>query len=103
MLVDLLADDATMIVDGGATGQTFGKLRSVNRPVVGPAKILSLVGAFAMQDVALTFEERRLNGDPAILALLDGAPFSALFVTVLDGRIRSIYLQIDPDRLHRIH
>jgi len=100
-LLELLADDATLIVDSGRTPQTYGKLRQVVRPVVGRKRVIALVCAFARQGVStrLHFLERELNGEPAVLTRLDGRLLSALLVAVADGRIQHVYLQNDPERL----
>ncbi|AKU96003.1 RNA polymerase sigma-70 factor [Labilithrix luteola] len=102
-LHDLLAEDAVVIADAGPHGIQYGRLRNTGRPVVGRTRIISLMKGFAKQNVApVEIQERTLNGEPAVVALRDGQPIAAILVSVADGQIRHIFLQIDPERLRHI-
>ncbi len=103
-LVDLLAEDAVLIADAGAGGVRYGRLRNVNRPVVGRSRIAALMKAFASQDVSppLEMQERTLNGEPAIVAFQGGRALAAVLVSVADGRIRHVFIQIDTGRLRHV-
>jgi RNA polymerase sigma-70 factor (ECF subfamily) len=103
-LMKLLAEDAVMIADGGPSGTRYGKLKSLGRPVVGPKKIAAVVKAFAGQQVSAApiFEERLLNGEPAIVAFRGGQAFAAILVSVAAGRIRHVFMQLDPERLKHL-
>jgi RNA polymerase sigma-70 factor (ECF subfamily) len=103
-LLELLAEDAVFIADGGPGGQTYGRVRSMGRPVVGRKKIAALAKAFASQDVSppLEFHERMLNGEPAVVAFREGRPFSAILISVANGKIQEVFLQLDPEHLRHI-
>jgi RNA polymerase sigma-70 factor (ECF subfamily) len=103
-LVALLSEDAVMIAEGGPHGQRFGKIKNLGRPVVGAKKIAAVIKAFAGQQIssAASYEERVLNGEPAIVAFRDGRAFAAILVSVAEGRIRHVFMQIDPDRLRHL-
>ena len=99
-LTDLLAEDAVFIADAGAKGTRYGRVRNAGRPVVGRIKIAALMKSFAQQDVpAASIEERILNGEPAAVAFRDGVAIAAIFVSVADGAIKHVFIQIDPERL----
>ena len=53
-----------------------------------------------MPDV--TFEERPLNGQPAIVVFQAGQAILAILVAVADGRIRQLFLHADRERLRRL-
>ena len=102
-LVTLLAEDAVLIADAGPSGVRYGRLRNVMRPVVGRAKIVSLMQAFAKQDVARPeVRERMLNGEPAAVAYRKGVAEAAIFVSISEGVIRHVFLQIDVERLRHL-
>lgn len=102
-LIDLLAEDAVLRVDAGKGGARFGQIRNVTRPVVGRARVVALLGAFARQGTSgLVVRERLLNGEPAAIAYHDGQVLSAIVVSVEAGRIREIFVQLDRERLGHV-
>jgi RNA polymerase sigma-70 factor (ECF subfamily) len=103
-LRELLSEDAVLIADGGPGGQRYGRVRSIGRPVVGQKKIAALVKAFASQDVSppLEFQERTLNGEPSVVAYREGRAVSAVFVSVANGKIQQVFLQLDPEHLRHV-
>jgi RNA polymerase sigma-70 factor (ECF subfamily) len=103
-LLELLAEDAVLIADAGPRGGRHGKLRHIGRPVVGRKKDAALVKAFADQAVSPRPEvrERALNGEPAVVAFLNGRATSAVLVSVEDGKIRRVFVQSDPERLRHV-
>lgn len=102
-LNQLLAEDAVVIADGGPNGVRFGRLRNVGKPVVGRTRIISLMKAFAKQNAGPTeVQERTLNGEPAVVAFRDGQPIAAILLSVADGQIRHIFLQLDTERLRHV-
>jgi RNA polymerase sigma-70 factor (ECF subfamily) len=103
-LIDLLADDAVLIGDGGPSGGRYGRIRNVGRPVVGRKKIAALVRAIASQDVSpgRQLEERTLNGEPGVVIFVDGRAVLAILVSVADGKIQSVFLHADPERLRHV-
>jgi RNA polymerase sigma-70 factor (ECF subfamily) len=107
-MIELLAEDAVMIADPGpdrvSKGRRYGKIKNIGRPVVGPKKIAAVVKAFAGQQLssATTYAERILNGEPAVVAFREGKPFAAILVSVAEGKIRHVFMQVDPERLKHL-
>jgi RNA polymerase sigma-70 factor (ECF subfamily) len=103
-LLDILAEDAVLVVDPGDAPARFGRLREIRRPVVGRQKVLAIIRSFASQDAyaRIRMVERTLNGETALVTFLDGRVLSAMLVSVADGKIRHIFLQGDPVRLRHI-
>jgi RNA polymerase sigma-70 factor (ECF subfamily) len=103
-LRNLLAEDAVLIADGGPNGKRYGRVRSAGRPVVGRTKIVAAMKAFARQDVTplLEIHERTLNGEPAVVAFRDGEAVSAVLVSLANGKIQQVYVQLDPARLRHV-
>ncbi len=102
-IVELLADDAVLVADGGPGGARYGRVRNLPRPLSGTTKIAAFVAAVARQapdDV--TRLECELNGQPALVTLRDGRPLAAVLLSVADGRIHRIFVQADPDRLRHV-
>ncbi len=100
-LTTMLAEDATLITDGGPAGVRVGKVRNLSRPLQGAKKIAAFVTAVdgrAWQDS----RDYLLNGQPALVAFRDDRPFAALFLAIADGRIVQIFIQADPNRLRQI-
>jgi len=99
-LIQLLADDAILITDGGATGAGIGGIRNPPSPIVGAAKIAAFVRATSRGPGAtLAWETRELNGRPALLFRRDGRPFAALLLAVADGKIHRVFFHADQRRL----
>jgi RNA polymerase sigma-70 factor (ECF subfamily) len=99
----LLADDATLVVDAGPDGARVGKIRNVGRPIVGARRIAAFLGAVAREDKRVrTVHEHVLNGQPAIVLVADGRATTAILVSVAEGKIRHVFVQADPSRLHHV-
>jgi RNA polymerase sigma-70 factor (ECF subfamily) len=100
-LSDLLAEDAVLIADPGPGQVRYGRLRNIGRPVGGRRRIVALIQAFVAQEPSsrLQYSQRTLNGEPAVVAFLDGRAISAILVAVADAKIRHLFFQSDPSRL----
>jgi RNA polymerase sigma-70 factor (ECF subfamily) len=99
-LVELLADDAVLISDGGVDGASAGGLRNLRQPLQGAARIAAFVAAAtARAGAALRVEGRVLNGRPAIVLLRGHQPFAALLVAAGAGRIHRVFFHADAARL----
>jgi RNA polymerase sigma-70 factor (ECF subfamily) len=102
-LLDLLAEDAVLIGDTGASGGRYGKIRNVGRPVIGRTKVVALVKALARQAVERAdIQERVLNGQPGVVVFRNGRAIGTILVAVADGKIRHVYLQFDSRRLKHV-
>jgi RNA polymerase sigma-70 factor (ECF subfamily) len=99
-LLDLLASDATLIIDAGPGGSRVGRIRSVGRAIEGARRIAAFIAQVSRADSGLReTRECSLNGEPAIVVLRDGRPHAAIFVSVADGKIQRAFIQTDPARL----
>ena len=99
-LVQLLAEDAIMITDGGSQGRSVGGRRNLPRPLQGVARIAAFIAAATRNVGALRVEEHALNGQPAIVFWGgDERPFAALLLAVADGKIARVFFHAD---LHRL-
>jgi RNA polymerase sigma-70 factor, ECF subfamily len=103
-LLEVLAEDTVLVADGGPTGGHFGRLRNISRPVAGREQIAALMKAFAREQssVRATLQERVLNGQPAFVAFRDGRAVAAVLISAAEGKIRRVFVQIDPERLRHV-
>jgi RNA polymerase sigma-70 factor (ECF subfamily) len=102
-MMELLADDATLIVDPGPGVRRFGRIRNVGRPIEGPRRIAAFVASVGRSGAKTgNAYECVLNGQPAIVYHRDGRPQSALLLSIVDGRIQTLFLQADPARLKHV-
>jgi RNA polymerase sigma-70 factor, ECF subfamily len=93
----LLADDAILYGDGG------GKVKTVREPVVGAAAIAAFLVDIARQRRELgefAVELVEVNGQPGrILWSPDGEVSDVLSIDVVDGRIETVRIVRNPDKL----
>ena len=93
-LIGLLDPDATATGDGG------GLVSAAPHPVEGGEQI-----ALYMADLAsrapgnLTFLERTVNGQPGLVAQLDGVTVAVYAFDIADDRIKHIWAVLNPDKL----
>jgi RNA polymerase sigma-70 factor, ECF subfamily len=97
-LVTMLAKDAVMITDGGADGRRVGRIRNLQAPLHGAARIAAFVVATSA-NARLETEVHELNGQPALVFYDDAGPFAALLLAIADGRIHRVYFHGDLGRL----
>jgi RNA polymerase sigma-70 factor (ECF subfamily) len=102
-VASLLADDVVLIADAGPEGGAYGRVRNLPGPIVGATKVAAFVAAVTPQGAAgLLTQECELNGQPAVLVLRDGRPYTAILLSVADDKIRGVFIHADPARLHHI-
>jgi RNA polymerase sigma-70 factor (ECF subfamily) len=102
-LVELLASDAVLIADGGPGGSRFGRVRSLPRPIAGATKVAAFCAAVTPQgSVNLEVRECELNGQPAVLVLRDGLPYTAILLGIAGGKIRYVFIHADAARLGHV-
>jgi len=93
-LVALLAEDATLLADGG------GKARAALNPILGAENVAHfLLGTAEKFGQARTYRPVMVNGEPGIAGYGDGA---LEFVATIAGdgeRITAIHLVVNPDKL----
>jgi RNA polymerase sigma-70 factor (ECF subfamily) len=103
-LLDMLAEDAVLIADAGPGVVRYGRIRNIGRPVVGRRKIAALMKIIGNQTAGpgIEFQERTLNGEPAVVVFQDGRAASAILVSVADGKVRHVFIQVDRERLSHV-
>ncbi|MFF9814437.1 RNA polymerase sigma-70 factor [Streptomyces sp. NPDC014006] len=94
-VLELLAPDVTCWSDGG------GKITAARRPLYGPDHVARwILGVLAKpQSRDVVMERAEINGELGLLMVLGGTPVGALTYDVVDGRIRNLRLQVNPDKL----
>ncbi|GAA3469531.1 RNA polymerase sigma factor SigJ [Nonomuraea roseola] len=92
-LVGILAPDATGIADGG------GLVSAVLRPIEGGEEIARIFVEIATKAPGLTILERTVNGQPGLVAQLDGVTVVVLAIDVAGDRIKHIWAVRNPEKL----
>ncbi|MER6065114.1 RNA polymerase sigma-70 factor [Streptomyces sp. NPDC001792] len=93
-LMSLLAPDVRLVGDSG------GKAKAPLRILHTADKVGRFLVAVAQQSApALSYRFLEVNGGPALLVLLDGKPESLVQVDVADGRVATVYIVRNPDKL----
>jgi RNA polymerase sigma factor (sigma-70 family) len=93
-LVGLLDPGATVIADSG------GLVSSISvRPIEGSEQIARACLAVASIAPGLTILERTVNGQPGLVAQLDGVTVSVIAFEVAGDRIRHMWAMRNPDKL----
>ncbi|TWV56034.1 RNA polymerase sigma-70 factor [Streptomyces misionensis] len=96
-LMSVLAPDVRLVADGG------GKVRSALRIVHSADKVARFLAAVAPGAGAdLSVRVLEANGGPAALVLSGGKPDSLFQLDVVDGRVTSVYIQRNPDKLRHL-
>lgn len=94
-LIHLLADDVVLQSDGG------GKGLAVPNIVSGVDKVARGIFGGLNKLVPKNLVRRivQINGEPGIINYLDGRPYAVLTLDVSEGRIRTIYIITNPEKL----
>jgi RNA polymerase sigma factor (sigma-70 family) len=92
-LIGLLDPDATAIADGGSLPI------AVAPRVEGGEQIARACVDLASQLPGRKFLERTVNGQPGLVAQLDGVTVAVLAFDIADGRIKHIWSVLDPGKL----
>ncbi|MER5318797.1 RNA polymerase sigma factor SigJ [Streptosporangium roseum] len=92
-LIGLLDPDATATGDGG------GLVTAALRPVEGAERIARFFADRAGTVPAVTILECTVNGQPGLVARLDGVTVSVLAFDVAGDRIKHVWAVLNPDKL----
>ena len=93
-LIGLLDPDAMAVGDGG------GFVNAAPHPIEGGEQIARyLVDLLRQRPGGLEFLERTVNGQPGLVAQLDGAVVSVYAFDVADGRIMRMWAILNPEKL----
>jgi RNA polymerase sigma-70 factor (ECF subfamily) len=97
-LMTVLHADATLVADGG------GKASAATRPVLGAERIAKFLFGYAANAhwSESDFQLVTINGAPGLLLRHPLAGDGAYSFDILDGRIRTIYVVRNPDKLRGI-
>jgi RNA polymerase sigma-70 factor, ECF subfamily len=96
-LVGLLSEDVTLWSDGG------GKAAAAPYPIHGRERVArSLLGVLRTVPPGFSARPMRINGGPGVVGYVDGRPMSVVAFGVADGRLRGVYIVVNPDKLRAI-
>ena len=96
-LLELLADDAVLLSDGG------GAVTAARLPVVGAEKVATfLTRVFGRGNGGRVAGIEPLNGAPAIVMRVDGEASSAICLDVDGNRIVNVHIVRNPEKLARL-
>jgi len=82
-----------------ATGDGGGLVSAALRPVEGAEQIARFFASRATAVPGVTLLERTVNGQPGLVAQLDGATVAVLAFDVAGDRIKHIWAVLNPDKL----
>lgn len=95
-LVTLLTDDAKLFSDGG------GIVHAARRPIEGSDNVARfMVGIARKGGSTATAEFGEFNAQPAVLIFQQGTLSGVVTAEVLEGRICSLYIVVNPEKLRR--
>lgn len=92
-LVALLDPDVTAVADGG------GKASAAPHPVRGDAAVARFLVDTARRGRELGLVERSVNGEPGLVARVDGAVATVYAFQLAGGRITRLWAMRNPDKL----
>lgn len=94
-LLAVVADDVTVMADGG------GKARAVPKPIHGADHVSRFIAGSVRKFVPdhREFRPASINGMPGLLGVEDGRVMQALVFAISDDRIHAIYIVNNPDKL----
>ncbi|MCP3768513.1 MULTISPECIES: RNA polymerase sigma-70 factor [Streptomyces] len=96
-LMRLLAPDVRLVGDSG------GKSRAPLRVLESADKVGRFLAGIARKGIpGFSVRLLELNGGPAALVLSDGRPDAVFQLDVLDGRVRTVYIIRNPDKLRSL-
>ncbi|WP_394365491.1 RNA polymerase sigma factor SigJ [Streptomyces sasae] len=99
-LMEILAPDVTVWIDGGGARQGAGL-----RPVHGREKAARMLAGYATRRAAgLDVSYRRVNGDDAAVLFEGDSPYAVMVMDLTpDGeRVSGVYVVTNPDKLTRV-
>ncbi len=97
-LMDMLAEDAMVVGDGGGRG-------GVRQPVTGRLRIARFLAGLARYAThqGLTTEPATVNGQPGVIAYApDGSVATVLTIDVIDGKVAAVRSVINPEKLRHL-
>ncbi|MER5627650.1 RNA polymerase sigma factor SigJ [Streptosporangium sp. NPDC002544] len=109
-LTTLLAEDASLVSDGG------GKVKAPLRVIRGAGRVARFLSSIGSETGARRFMESlgaesfpgfeveiaEVNGGPAAVVSVSGQPITVFSLVVEDGLIRTVFLVANPEKLFRL-
>jgi RNA polymerase sigma-70 factor, ECF subfamily len=95
-LVAILAEDATLVSDGGGT------VKAARHPVIGRERVARFL-SHIMRRLLASYEltATTVNGLPAFSVVApDGTPYQVGTFDIVDGRVSRVHIVVNPDKLH---
>lgn len=97
-LIALLADDATLLSDGG------GKVRAARHPILGAQAIARfMLGIIRIAGPEIRVRRVIANGEPAIISYTGTQLLSFMTFQINRDRIQTVYIVVNPDKLAPLH
>jgi len=96
-LMALLAKDVTYWSDGG------GQVAAALKPLQGAMKVARFAGASQQMASTSVVHVIEINGQPGMIALVDGCIHSVTTFDIVDGYIQSVYTVRNPEKLKRLN
>lgn len=94
-LLSMLADDIVLTGDGG------GKARTALNPIFSPDKVSrGTFGMMRFMPAGIQADIEEINGQPAVVGYLDSQVWGVVQLAIEDGKIKRIFLTLNPDKLH---
>jgi len=95
-LMDIMSPDVVLVTDGG------GKMQAAMRPIHGSENVARWFVAVTSKVESFTVEWTTANGRPGVLLLVDGQLDTFATFVVEQGRVQSVYLVRNPDKLGHV-
>jgi RNA polymerase sigma-70 factor (ECF subfamily) len=96
-LLDVLAPEVVLMSDGGGIKQ------AAPRPIIGADKVVRfIIGGTAKFAATLSTVPTVVNGNPALVVLVDGVMDGIMTFRVEDDRITGLYFVRNPEKLTRV-
>jgi RNA polymerase sigma-70 factor (ECF subfamily) len=94
-LITMLAEDVALWSDGG------GKATAALRPILGADRVVRfMLGALRkLVPAGRVFQSTEINGQGGVITYVNRRPISVLVLDVVDGRVRTIYIVANPEKL----
>ncbi|MGD2060228.1 MAG: RNA polymerase sigma-70 factor [Acidimicrobiia bacterium] len=96
-VASIFAEDVVLWSDGG------GKARAARHPLYGAKRVARhLVGVAPQTPPGTEVRMARLNGDPAVIGVLDGRAIGAVAFEIVDDVVVAVRAVLNPDKLSRL-
>lgn len=96
-LMSLLAEDVTLLSDGG------GRVTAARKPITGADHVARfLTGLVKKAASNLSVRPTNVNGQPGFITYLDGRLQNVVSLDIADNRVRGIFIVVNPDKLRKV-